>query len=65
MTCLRLTFGLTTLFCLRLAPLLTVAEPEEKPARDFNVTPVQFSSVHVDAAFWTPWLDTSRNVTIL
>ncbi|MBN2272000.1 MAG: glycoside hydrolase family 127 protein [Sedimentisphaerales bacterium] len=35
-----------------------------EPARDYNVKPVPFSRVSVSDDFWTPRLETSRNVTI-
>ena len=40
------------------------AEPPAALSQDYNVTPVNFSRVHVDDSFWTPRLDTSRTVTI-
>lgn len=42
---------------------LTAAE-QGPAARDYHVTPVPFSHVHVTDSFWTPRLDTNRNVTI-
>jgi len=42
---------------------LTAAE-QSSAARDYHVTPVPFSHVHVTDGFWTPRLDTNRTVTI-
>ena len=52
-----------------LAPLFTSvqgtsAEDKVGLKKDYNVTPVPFNHVHVDDAFWTPRLETSRKVTI-
>jgi hypothetical protein len=55
---------LAVLLCLGAARGLLADEPRVKLARDYYVTPVLFSSVHVDDGFWTPRLETSRNVTI-
>ena len=64
MTYLRITPSLTTMGCLLLAPLLTAAEAMEERMRDYNVTPVPFSPVHVDDGFWTPRIETIQQVTI-
>jgi DUF1680 family protein len=32
--------------------------------RDYNIKPVTFNQVHIEDAFWTPRLDTNRQVTI-
>lgn len=42
---------------------LTAAE-QGRAARDYHVTPVPFSHVHVTDSFWTPRLDTNRTITI-
>jgi uncharacterized protein len=42
---------------------LTAAE-QGPAARDYHVTPVPFSHVHVTDDFWKPRLDTNRTVTI-
>jgi hypothetical protein len=41
-----------------------VTSENRAPRRDYNISPVPFSKVHVDDAFWTPRLETSRKVTI-
>ena len=64
MTYLRITPSLTTLFGLLLVPLLTAAEAVEKGTRDYCLTPVLFSSVHVDDSFWSPRIETIQQVTI-
>jgi DUF1680 family protein len=64
MTRSRTTLCLALPLCLLLATCLSAAEQAEKLSRDYHVTPVLFSAVHVDDGFWTPRLETSRNVTI-
>ena len=44
--------------------LCCVAQGAEVLARDYNITPVNFSRVHVDDGFWSPRLDTNSRVTI-
>jgi len=64
MTHFRTIVCLTVLLGICTAPGLFAAERQRKLQRDYNVTPVPFSRVHVDDGFWTPRLETSRRVTI-
>src|SRR5438067_11292237 len=38
--------------------------PAAKPAHDYPVRPVPFTSVHLDDVFWAPRIETNRTVTI-
>ena len=54
----RCFWGALAVFCL----LISVVRAEEK--RDYAVTPVKFTDVHVSDSFWRPRLDATRDVTI-
>jgi hypothetical protein len=45
---------------------ISCSAAQKPPAlpRDYNVEPVSFNLVYIDDSFWTPRLDTSREVTI-
>lgn len=47
-----------------LCAVLVAEEPKIELQHDYNVKPVPFSKVSVRDDFWTPRLETSRNVTI-
>jgi len=64
MTHLRTRFYQAVLLRIFITPCLAAAAPQGKLQRDYNVTPVPFSHVHVKDGFWTPRLETSRTVTI-
>jgi len=49
---------------LLLATCCLAAEQRSALQRDYHITPVPFSRVHVDDDFWTPRLETNRTVTI-
>jgi hypothetical protein len=49
---------------LALCTALSAEERQIELKRDYNVKPVPFSMVNVRDDFWTPRLETSRNVTI-
>src|SRR4030066_1235397 len=55
---------LTVLMTSGLCSVLLAEEQKVALQRDYNVKPVPFSMVTVQDNFWTPRLETSRNVTI-
>ncbi|HEY3383706.1 MAG TPA: glycoside hydrolase family 127 protein [Vicinamibacterales bacterium] len=45
-------------------PLLGVAQTQPAPAHDYPVQPVPFTAVHLTDEFWTPRIETNRQVSV-
>jgi len=56
--------SLTAVASILWASVCCAADRQNASGRDYHVTPVPFSKVHVDDSFWSPRLETNRKVTI-